>query len=136
MPSASSLPISSTPERPRLLSDRRRNATREARADAGRWTLRSSSPGARQLRASPVTNSATGTVRLAPPGPSTVATPSRAAQSEIMGPAGREVQRLPPTVDMFQTLKEATNESQHGRISSSAGQAAACARPVSPAGSA
>ena len=44
------------PDRPRLLSDRRRNATREARADAGRWMLRSSSPGARQFVPSPVTN--------------------------------------------------------------------------------
>ena len=81
-----------------------------------------------------MTKSATGTVRLPPPGPSTVATPSRAAQSEVMGPAGRAVQRLPPTVDMFQTLKDATNESQHGRISSSAGHVPACARPVPPAG--
>ncbi|CPU65838.1 Uncharacterised protein [Mycobacteroides abscessus] len=40
--------------------------------------------------------------------------------SEIIGPAGREVQTLPPTVDVFQILNDATKLSQHGRTRSSA----------------
>jgi hypothetical protein len=121
-PPPSSLPISSTPDLPRLLSESRRNATRADRADAGRLTLRSSSPGASAFCPSPVMKSATGSSRREPPGPRIVAVPSSPAHSEIMGPAGRDVHRLPPTVDMFQTLKDATKESQQGRIRSRPGQ--------------
>ena len=83
--------------------------------------LRSSSPGARTVLHVPCDEVGHGTVRLPPSGPRMVATPSSPAQSEVMGPAGSAVQMLPPTVDMFQTLKEATNESQQGRIKVQAG---------------
>jgi hypothetical protein len=42
-----------------------------------------------------------------------VQTPSSAAVSEIIGPAGSDMQRLPPTVAVFQILKEARNARQH-----------------------
>ena len=39
--------------------------------------------------------------------------PSNAAVSEIIGPAGNAMQRLPPTVAVFQILNEARNDRQH-----------------------
>src|SRR5262249_36917695 len=73
-------------------------------------------------------------------------TPSSAADSEIIGPAGSDMQRLPPTVAVFQILKEARRARQHlsisGAASQSEGQArasscatvqvAAMVKPVSP----
>ena len=73
-------------------------------------------------------------------------TPSSAAVSEIIGPAGNDMQRLPPTVAVFQILNEARNARQHwlirGAASHSGGQArasscatvqvAAIVSPVSP----
>src|SRR5258708_19146541 len=75
-----------------------------------------------------------------------VQTPSSAEVSEIIGPAGSDMQMLPPTVAVFQILKEARNARQHWLISGAAihsgGQASAssCATvqvaaiesPVSP----
>ena len=42
-----------------------------------------------------------------------VQTPSSADVSEIIGPAGSDMQRLPPTVAVFQILKDARNARQH-----------------------
>ena len=56
-------------------------------------------------------------------------TPSSAEVSEIIGPAGSDMQMLPPTVAVFQILKEARNARQHWLISGEAihsgGQASA-----------
>ncbi len=46
-----------------------------------------------------------------------------------MGPAGRAVATLPPTVEVFQILKEATNASQHGRMSAVAGHSSTLGNP-------
>src|SRR5215207_3084435 len=46
--------------------------------------------------------------------------PSRATVSEIIGPAGKDMQMLPPTVAVFQTLNDARNAWQHWRISGAA----------------
>ena len=58
-----------------------------------------------------------------------VQTPSSAEVSEIIGPAGSDMQMLPPTVAVFQILKEARNARQHWLISGEAihsgGQASA-----------
>src|SRR5262245_10590091 len=58
-----------------------------------------------------------------------VATPSSADVSEIMGPAGSDMQMLPPTVAVFQILNEARNARQHwlirGDAIQSGGQASA-----------
>src|SRR5258708_37746690 len=75
-----------------------------------------------------------------------VQTPSSAAVSAIIGPAGNDMHRLPPTVAVFQILKEARNARQHWSISGEAihsggqdnasscatVQVAAMVRPVSP----
>src|ERR1700752_2149645 len=45
-----------------------------------------------------------------------VATPSSADVSEIIGPAGSDMQILPPTVAVFQILNEARNARQHWLI--------------------
>ena len=37
----------------------------------------------------------------------------KAAVNEIIGPAGKDMQRLPPTVAVFHILKEARNARQH-----------------------
>ena len=51
-----------------------------------------------------------------------VATPSSAAVSEIIGPAGSDMQMFPPTVASFQILNEARNDRQHWRNSGAAVQ--------------
>src|SRR5579862_9572183 len=51
-----------------------------------------------------------------------VQTPSSAEVSEIIGPAGSDMQRLPPTVAVFQILKEARKARQHWLISGAASQ--------------
>ena len=63
--SAASLcvPTSSAAERPSLVSEARRNAKRFDSAAAGRWMLRSSSPGCSTLTWLPVTKSTAGTSR-------------------------------------------------------------------------
>src|SRR5262249_20410209 len=56
-----------------------------------------------------------------------VHTPSRAAVSEIMAPAGSDMQILPPTLAMFQILKDMSSALQHSVMS---GTAVQCAGPV------
>src|ERR671932_450061 len=46
--------------------------------------------------------------------------PRGATVGEIMEPAGNDMQMLPPTVAVFQTLNEARNEWQHWRIKGAA----------------
>ena len=49
-----------------------------------------------------------------------VQTPSSAAVNAIIGPAGNDMQRLPPTVAVFQILNEARKARQHWLISGEA----------------
>ena len=60
------VPIRSTAERPRWVSAARRNAKVLASASAGRWMLRSNSPGRRTFWWLPVTKSMAGTSRGPP----------------------------------------------------------------------
>ena len=96
---------------------------------AGYRSAASRSPGASTLRWLPVTKSATAIFCSPPSAFQIVQTPSSAAVSEIIGPAGNDMQRLPPTVAVFQILKEARNARQHwlirGAASHSGGQASA-----------
>src|SRR6202007_1486559 len=48
--------------------------------------------------------------------------PSSADVSEIIGPAGSDMQTLPPTVAVFQILKDARKARQHWLISGAANQ--------------
>src|SRR6186713_1442967 len=86
--------------------------------------LRSSSPGASTLRLLAVTKSSTRTVLGAPCRGHSVHTPSSPAVSEIIGPAGSDMQILPPTVDAFQILNPARKLSQQCRNSEAACQSA------------
>ena len=97
---------------------------------AGRSIRRSKSPGASTFWCSPVTKSTTGTCRSPPSRDQIVQTPSSAAVSEIIGPAGSDMQMLPPTVAVFQILNEARNARQHWPISG-----ARSSRPASEAAS-
>ena len=128
-PSLVTLPISSAAERPTGVSEIWRNAERRLKAASGISTCRNRSPGASTLRWSPVTKSATGIFRSPPSACQIVQTPSSAEVSEIIGPAGSDMQILPPTVAVFQILKEARNARQHWLISGEAihsgGQASA-----------
>src|ERR1700712_4095267 len=63
-----------------------------------------------------MTKSATLTRCSLPSAFPTVQTPSSAAVRAIIGPAGNDMQRLPPTVAVFQILKEARNARQHWLI--------------------
>ena len=128
-PSLVTLPISSAAERPTGVSEIWRNAERRLKAASGISTCRNRSPGARTLRWSPVTKSATGIFRSPPPACQIVQTPSSAEVREIIGPAGNDMQMLPPTVAVFHILNEARNARQHWLISGEAiqsgGQASA-----------
>src|SRR5260370_16519435 len=77
---------------------------------------RSKSPGRKLLLWLPVTKSSTATRRSLPSGAITVQIPSSATASEIIGPAGNDIQILPPTVAVFQILNEERNERQHSPI--------------------
>src|ERR1700724_4744431 len=74
-----------------------------------------------------MTNSAALTFCSLPSAFQIVQTPSSADVSEIIGPAGNDMQRLPPTVAVFHILKDARNARQHllirGAASHSGGQA-------------
>src|SRR5207248_1304538 len=85
---------------------------------------RSNSPGARTFAWSSVTKSTRATRRGSPLLGQSVAIPSSAAVSEIIGPAGRDMQTLPPTVASFQILKEARKDRQHRRNKGAAVQSA------------
>ena len=110
----------SAAERPSLVSDTCRIAARLDRAAAGRWILRSSSPFRSTLWWLPVTKSTTDTSRGSPPRGHSVQTPSSAAVSEIIAPAGSDMQTLPPTVAAFQILNDIRNASMHCRNSGTA----------------
>ena len=110
-----------TADRPTADSETCRNAARAVSAAAGRSTRVSSSPGASAFAPSPVTRSATASVRTPPSGRVIAATPSSAAVSEVIGPAGSDRQMFPPTVATFCTLNEPSSASQHCRASSAAG---------------
>ncbi len=60
-----------------------------------------------------MTKSVTAMRRSPPSGVQMVQTPSSAAVSDIIGPAGSAMQMLPPTVAMFQILNEARKARQH-----------------------
>src|SRR6266566_3794927 len=112
-PTLATLPIRSAAERPTGVSEIWRKAERRFNAVNGISICRSRSPGASTLRWLPVTKSATDTFRSPPSACHIVQTPSSADVSEIIGPAGSDMQRLPPTVAVFQILKEARKARQH-----------------------
>src|ERR1700742_1540466 len=60
-----------------------------------------------------------------------VQTPSSAAVSAIIGPAGSDMHRLPPTVAVFQILKEARKARQHWLIKGEAIHSGGQANPSS-----
>src|SRR5215216_5345865 len=128
-PSLVMLPISSAAERPIGVSEIWRNAERRLKDASGISICRNRSPGASTLRWSPVTKSATAIFRSPPPACQMVQMPSSAEVREIIGPAGNDMQILPPTVAVFHILKEARNARQHWLISGEAihsgGQASA-----------
>ena len=94
-------------------SDTCRNAVRALSASAGRKMLRSNSPGSSALLSGPVTKSATAPGARRRPASRSAGSPSSAAVSEIIGPAGSDMQMLPPTVAAFQILNEARKARQH-----------------------
>ena len=110
----------SAAERPRWVSDTWRMAKRFVSADAGRRIERSSSPFCSTLACMPVTKSTTGTWRGLPLRGHRVQTPSSAAVSETMAPAGSDMQTLPPTVAAFQILNDIRNASMHSSNSGTA----------------
>ena len=124
LPSASSVPTSRAAERPFGLRLMRRNAARRRSAAAGRSIARRISPSRSAVRRGPSTKSIAGTRRSPPSGVQIVQTPSRATASAAIGPAGSARQRLPPTVAVFQTLKEPSSARQHWPTSGAAVQAA------------
>src|SRR5262249_41548226 len=101
----------SAAERPKWVSDTCRMAKRLVSAEAGSRIERSSSPFCRTLVCMPVTKSTTGTCRGLPFCGHRVQTPSSAAVSEIMAPAGEDITTLPPTVAAFQILNDIRKQS-------------------------
>src|SRR5260370_18795466 len=91
---------------------------------------RSKSPGRILLRWLPVTKSSTATRRSPPSGAITVQIPSSATASEIIGPAGNDIQMLPPTVAVFQILNEERKEPQDSPLN--ARGVHTCARANTP----
>ena len=77
-----------------------------------------------------MTKSVTATRRSLPSAAHNVQTPSSAAVSEIIGPAGSDMQILPPTVAVFQILNEARKARQHWPISGAAIQSTGGAKGV------
>lgn len=106
------VPMRNTVERPRRVSEKRRSAVRFRRACTGISIRRRISPGARMFWLLPVTKSRASTVRTEPSAAHSSYRASRATVSVIMGPAGRDIQILPPTVAALQTLNEERNASQ------------------------
>ena len=70
------------------------------------------SPGARMFSWLPVTKSAASTVRSEPSAAHSVYVASSATVIVIIGPAGSDMQMLPPTVAEFHTLNDARKASQ------------------------
>src|SRR5258708_13952347 len=114
------LPIKSAAERPTGAREIWRTAERRFSAAIGISTCRNSSAGASTLRPSPMTKSVTRSFCSLPAGFQIVHTPWSADVSEIIGPAGNDMQRLPPTVAVFQILKDARYARQHWLISGAA----------------
>src|ERR1700675_5063144 len=112
--------MTKTEERPILVSEKRRKANRLRMAAAGKKMLRKSSPGARILEWMPVTKSTIGTSRDAPSTVQMAATPSSAAVIEIIAPAGSDRQMFPPTLAVFQILKDASRAPQQSGINEAA----------------
>src|SRR5215470_4271124 len=106
VPALATLPIKSAADRPTGVSEIWRKAERRLSAVSGRSICRKRSPGCSTLRWLPVTKSAADSLRSPPSACQIVQTPSSAAVSEIIGPAGSDMQRLPPTVAVFQILNE------------------------------
>src|SRR5712672_2713159 len=90
--------------------------------------LLSKSPGCNIFLLFPVTNSSTGTRRSPPSRGSILQMPSSATVSEIIGPAGNDMQMFPPTVAVFQILDDDRKERQHCAIRGAAVQSAGAAR--------
>src|SRR5258708_37931920 len=88
---------------------------------------RSKSPGRKLLLWLPVTKSSTATRRSPPSGAITVQIPSSATASEIIGPAGNDIQMLPPTVAGLQIFNE---ERKHREQSPPSGPATPARRPA------
>jgi hypothetical protein len=127
------VPITITADRPRWVRDERRKANRLASALAGRWMLRSSSPGCSTLIPLPVTKSTAAISRGFPFRGHSVQMPSNDAASEIIAPAGNDMQMLPPTVAAFATLKDISRERQHSDSSGAACHSTAASNPSSSA---
>ena len=109
-------------ERPRWVSSNRRWACRLSSAVIGMSISRSTSPGPRMFSWFPVTKSTASTVRSDPSGAHSVYVASSATVNVIIGPAGSDMQMLPPTVAEFHTLNDARNASQPVWISGAARQ--------------
>src|SRR5579872_3951643 len=112
-PSSATLPINSAAERPTGVSEIWRKADRRFSEVRGMSICRNSSPGLSTFVLLPVTKSETATFRSSPFNCHIVQTPSSAEVSEIIGPAGSDKQRLPPTVAVFQILNDARKARQH-----------------------
>src|ERR1700742_1604124 len=116
------LPISSAAERPAGVNEICRKDERRFSAAVGMSICRSRSPGLSTLALLPVTKSETAISRSPPFASQMVQVPSRAAVSDIIGPAGSDMQMLPPTVAVFHILNEARNARQHSLIKGTASQ--------------
>src|SRR5712671_1569784 len=115
-PAPVTLPINSASDRPTGVSDIWRNAERRFSAAIGISICRSRSPAVRTLLWLPVTKSATLIFCSLPSAFQIVQIPSSAAVNAIIGPAGNDMQRLPPTVAVFHILNDARNARQHWLI--------------------
>src|SRR5829696_9208018 len=100
-------------DRPSWVNVKRRTALRLRSALAGMSILRSTSPGNIMFWWSPITKSAAPTARSEPSVAHSVYVASNATVIVIIGPAGSDMQMLPPTVAEFHTLNEARKASQH-----------------------
>ena len=109
-------PISSTEDRPWWVSDMRRKLVAFVKRRGRQFDAVEAIARSRTFWCTPVTKSTTRTRRSPPLRRQTVQTPSREAVREIMAPAGRDRQRLPPTVAVFHILNEASNDRRHRRI--------------------
>ena len=109
-------------ERPRCVRLKRRWACRLVSECTGNSMLRRTSPGSRTFWWSPVTKSHASTVLTVPSVAHSVNEASSATARVIIGPAGSDIQMLPPTVAEFHTLKEERKYSQLTRISGLARQ--------------
>src|ERR1700712_379934 len=115
-------PITTMPERPSAEGASLRNDVAPRSAEAGRWTDRRTSPPDSTLAEEPVTKSVIGSRYSEPSARQTVTSPSSAAASEIIAPAGKDRQMFPPTVAVRHTLNDASSAEQHWWNSGAAAQ--------------